>query len=299
MCAAEGRGPDPADWIMRLEALRHASFEWSEGLDRDSRKRAGKIWLRVNECAAGSVRRLVVRRQLEVASRHSALRALSERLGGIYDTAKQMAVVSAFLSRLGVSGCRVSVFSKPENPIGEARLLLDYGAGLSRDLPPEGLPYPAPELAGGSASAGMSRLAMALHAGDVRIGFVVFEIGRKEDALICELLRWQISAALKGSTDIRAEKTAAAEKATLLKELQHRLKNSMSLIAGIASLESREASSHGARIALDRLRSRIAAVGDLYEALFYAGGIENVDLAEYLTRVADSAAGGIGTATGA
>jgi two-component sensor histidine kinase len=218
-----------------------------------------------------------------------------------------MEIVSRYLFCLGIPGCYLSLYSRPEEPTGEARLILAFDGSSKQPLPEGGLPFPAPDLVPSSAiriadreseRLGLSRLVLGLYYGKVKIGFVVFVIRSKEDASLCEILRWQLSGALKNAADIRAAKAAAAEKSALLKELQHRIKNNISLIASISRLESMAASQPETREALTALEARIVAVGNLYEVLFDSGGIESVDLANYLARVVDNAAASVGGGSG-
>lgn len=90
------------------------------------------------------------------------------------------------------------------------------------------------------------------------------------------------------------ERAATAEKAILLRELQHRIKNSMALISSLASLEAAKSGSAEARAALEKLRSRVLALGSLYDILYASGDIETIQLSSYLESVVDSAALGLG-----
>jgi two-component sensor histidine kinase len=89
-------------------------------------------------------------------------------------------------------------------------------------------------------------------------------------------------------------KAASAEKEMLLRELQHRVKNSLSLISSIASLEGMRSSSGEARAALEKLESRITALASLYDILYVSGDISEIELSEYIGRVVDYAAEGLG-----
>jgi two-component sensor histidine kinase len=91
-------------------------------------------------------------------------------------------------------------------------------------------------------------------------------------------------------------KAVAEEKARLLRELQHRIKNSMALISSMASIEAQTARSPEARDSLMRLEARIAALASLYELLYTTGSIEEIALSDYLGRVVDFAAKGLGAA---
>jgi len=95
----------------------------------------------------------------------------------------------------------------------------------------------------------------------------------------------------------RAEEEArevARERERLLREFQHRVKNSMAMISGIASIESHNSGSQETRAALQKIEARIGALASLYDLLYVTGSIEEIELSDYLGRVVDSAATGHG-----
>ncbi|HRY56446.1 MAG TPA: sensor histidine kinase [Spirochaetia bacterium] len=80
---------------------------------------------------------------------------------------------------------------------------------------------------------------------------------------------------------------AIDEKAVLLRELQHRVKNSISVIAGLVSLESSRLEDPRAAPVLEALQGRITAIAELYDRLFRSGETELVELDAYLGAVAE------------
>jgi two-component sensor histidine kinase len=88
-------------------------------------------------------------------------------------------------------------------------------------------------------------------------------------------------------TEVDLER-AYDEKAVLLRELQHRVKNSISVIAGLVSLESSHVQDARFTALLEGLQDRIGAIGALYDQLFQSGETEYVELDVYLTAVAES-----------
>jgi PAS domain S-box-containing protein len=80
----------------------------------------------------------------------------------------------------------------------------------------------------------------------------------------------------------------AHEKDTLLKELQHRVRNSLQIITALIRLEARNAR-EGKTPNFERIASRIQALSALYEALSADEKGQRVDLGEYLSQIASAA----------
>jgi PAS domain S-box-containing protein len=80
---------------------------------------------------------------------------------------------------------------------------------------------------------------------------------------------------------------AANEKDTLLKELQHRVRNSLQIITALVRLDARNAR-HGKTPDFDRIASRIEALSILYKTLLNDGNNQEVDLGEYLSGIASA-----------
>lgn len=78
-----------------------------------------------------------------------------------------------------------------------------------------------------------------------------------------------------------------ADKDTLLRELQHRVKNNLQMITALIRLEARNVSG-GATENFDRLAGRIEALGLLYDALSVGASEDSVDLGVYLSEIASS-----------
>lgn len=75
---------------------------------------------------------------------------------------------------------------------------------------------------------------------------------------------------------------ALDEKQALLKELQHRVKNSFALISSIVGLEESRAGDAGLRRTLADLGNRINSLGALYDILYSTGETGSIRLDEYL-----------------
>lgn len=79
------------------------------------------------------------------------------------------------------------------------------------------------------------------------------------------------------------------EKDTLLREIQHRVKNNLQMITALIRLEARNASGGPANVRFDRLAGRIESVQLLYQSLSEeAGEGGQVDLGVYLSQIASA-----------
>jgi PAS domain S-box-containing protein len=87
------------------------------------------------------------------------------------------------------------------------------------------------------------------------------------------------------SARIREEeelKRSRDEKAVRLRELQHRVKNGMSVIASLASLKAGQAGDDASRRSFEDLEREISALASLYDLLYRSGESMDVRLDEYL-----------------
>jgi two-component sensor histidine kinase len=89
-------------------------------------------------------------------------------------------------------------------------------------------------------------------------------------------------------TDQEALEQQIQEKDTLLRELQHRVKNNLQMITALIRLEARSLPDDATTEGFDRLAGRIDALAVLYRALTEGGESESVDLGIYLSEVASA-----------
>ena len=71
----------------------------------------------------------------------------------------------------------------------------------------------------------------------------------------------------------------------LLKEVNHRVKNSLQVVSSMLQLQARSAGDPALSEQLTEASSRVSAVGRAYERLAYNADHENVDLVEYLRQI--------------
>jgi two-component sensor histidine kinase len=88
---------------------------------------------------------------------------------------------------------------------------------------------------------------------------------------------------------VQIELRRALHTAELLrKEVDHRAKNSLQLLASLTSLQSRAAPDPQTRAALDLVRNRIASIGELHDLLHKTDAGGAINLEEYLPQVLET-----------
>lgn len=98
-------------------------------------------------------------------------------------------------------------------------------------------------------------------------------------------LREEIAARRHAEEELRG---ALDSRDILYRELQHRVKNSLSLISSLVSLGQSEVDDGRASAALEEIRARVDSIGLVYEQLSGGGAYGEVDLAVYLARLLDT-----------
>jgi PAS domain S-box-containing protein len=81
---------------------------------------------------------------------------------------------------------------------------------------------------------------------------------------------------------------AAQEKQTLHRELQHRIKNTLTIITSLVGIEAGSSQDAAVRSALEKIRGRIGALASLYAQLYESQGSGEVRLDRYLGSIAES-----------
>jgi PAS domain S-box-containing protein len=81
------------------------------------------------------------------------------------------------------------------------------------------------------------------------------------------------------------------QKETLLQEIQHRVGNSLQIIASILSLKARAVKSEEARLHLDDARQRVMSVAAVQQQLLASGHGAQIEIGPYLVRLCETLAG--------
>jgi two-component sensor histidine kinase len=109
-----------------------------------------------------------------------------------------------------------------------------------------------------------------------------------------ELLGQSVEAAL-AQRRLRAEKEAAEQAVRvardqavlLLAEVNHRVANSLSLVASLARLQAYAETDERARMALQEIQARIAAIAGIHRRLYTSEDVRFVELGAYVGNLAD------------
>ncbi len=86
----------------------------------------------------------------------------------------------------------------------------------------------------------------------------------------------------------QALQTAYNEKSLLLKELQHRVKNSFALITSMIQLTWNTTSSAEARKVIGEILNRVNAISELYSILYSTNSVTSVSASAYFSHLTDS-----------
>ncbi len=78
---------------------------------------------------------------------------------------------------------------------------------------------------------------------------------------------------------------------TLLKEVNHRVANSLQLVSTFIHMQSRGLDNEGAREALADTQRRIDAIAQVHRKLYSSGDVESVDMSEYLSAIVEELQG--------
>jgi PAS domain S-box-containing protein len=82
-------------------------------------------------------------------------------------------------------------------------------------------------------------------------------------------------------------KESLRQKELLMIELQHRVKNNLGIISSLLSLEMPKLKDENARSVFMNARTRILSMSGIYEQLYGSGNLESVNLAKYITDLAN------------
>jgi len=101
-----------------------------------------------------------------------------------------------------------------------------------------------------------------------------------------EELRWQLEQEIQRRQEAEQRlDDAILQRDTLVKEIHHRVKNNLAIVATLLELAARGVSDPQALAALDKSRGRIMAMAMIHEQLYRAQNYAMVDLGEHIGRL--------------
>jgi two-component sensor histidine kinase/DNA-binding LacI/PurR family transcriptional regulator len=224
------------------------------------------------------------------------------------DIERQMDLVFEKLPEFGIDSCFVARYADPGRPLERAKALLAYSDGerfeAGAEFETKSL-YPA-SIALALRSKRQSMVVQSLHCGDRQIGYMVSGIGEKVGRRL-ELIRYRLGIGLEGALAVErlermvGERTSEllesnarlskslAENDILLRELQHRVKNNLNVVASLINLGSSTIVHEGARKVLKDAETRIHSMAEIYEQLYRKPELaSDIDLFPYLDNLARS-----------
>jgi PAS domain S-box-containing protein len=109
-----------------------------------------------------------------------------------------------------------------------------------------------------------------------------------DNGKVCFRLVALVDVSAHGETeDVRSIDERIREKDTLLRELQHRVKNNLQMITALIRMETRNAAEPDQK-RFERLAGRVDALAILYQTLSGDDGKDEVDLGVYLSQIASA-----------
>lgn len=148
------------------------------------------------------------------------------------------------------------------------------------------LPAPPPVVYATGTDEGRIAVA-ALKAGAA--DYVIKDVGGSYFELLAKALTGAIAAAevRRAKEAAEAEMRAARDRAELLlKEVNHRVANSLAIVTALTHMQAQGLTDPAAREALAEMQRRIAAIAQVHRQLYGAGNGEAVELAVYLDQLA-------------
>ncbi|MBN1889314.1 MAG: substrate-binding domain-containing protein [Thermoflexales bacterium] len=219
-------GDSIAAWQAALSILR----QWAIAhLDNDTRLWAEDMWGQARVTIGVIAQRVQLHAAIEAERRARRLGKIGQALIVTFDFQRLAAVLAEGLPQLGISSYYLCLYDDPAAPAQGARLIAAHDKRGPIELEAGGQRFPSRQLVPG----GLAREADQAHhfvieplyfRGDP-LGFMIFERG-PHDGWVYEMLRGQISSAVKGALLLqereRAEKALAKAYAEIEKQVQER-----------------------------------------------------------------------------
>ena len=147
-----------------------------------------------------------------------------------------------------------------------------------------------PQISGGTLDLGNGSIWARTHMRSVRVGIerlvllIVEDLTHeRKQLLLTQKHERQLLKARNELERLVRERTASLqEKEVLLKEIHHRVKNNLQIIASLVQLESFHANDKSAADIVEDLESRIRAIATVHEKLYESESLMRIDVNDYL-----------------
>ena len=204
-----------AAWQNVISAFRRNTLPYLT--NPENLHRAEDLWLQA-QVMIGETALLMRQFQSLLDEKQSqVLNEINSALITTFDVDKLMDVVAREFPRLGISGCYVSLYENPQQPVGWVKLILAYDERGRLESQISDRRFAAPLLIPSDIlpqDRRYSYVVEALYFREEQLGFVLFEEGSQQGR-IYYMLREQLSSALKGALLVHQleEQKMQAEKA--------------------------------------------------------------------------------------
>jgi signal transduction histidine kinase len=212
-------GGDVANWQGTISALRQHLLPHLRG---QMLALAEDLWQQARVAVAEMALLAMEQKRVQAIKRAKVFREIGAALITTFDIGGLMAILTECLPRLSIPSCYLSLYEDPNKPTEWSRLILAYNEHERIEIAPEGWRFPSRRLI----PEGMmplerrySFVVKELYFQEHQIGFVLFGAGPL-DGTIYEILRDQISSALRGALLIQEREQARVALETAYAEVE-------------------------------------------------------------------------------
>ncbi len=180
------------------------------GTDVACLRRVENIWQQARVLIAEAAERASVRQRQDKVRSIERLHEVGASMLTTFELTEQMERLVQELQKLHIPGCYVALYTDPETPMEEARLILAYHEGECLPLPPEGIIFPTRQLLPVDIlppDQAYNLIAEPLYFQDRHLGYALLGIGAIQAGEYA-LLGRQIGTALQGALTAQAREQA-------------------------------------------------------------------------------------------